>query len=271
MNIDEDLNTLWNLSIQEYQIPELDGDECDNFLSIIWDGDYERVVEELQRNPDLIHAKSLLNDNSLIWASYRGYVNICKYLLEKGIDIEHQGNENSRALGCAAKSGKIEVIDLLLSHGANPYARDKNGWNCLMEACRGGYYELVQKLIRLYPDLINTQDFHNRCTLYIACYWQQEDIAEFLLDMDVKWSILLFKPSLQIHKKIKSIVRDKIIRSRYFSILRRMRETESVSITLPITGELTFLERISIPTEILLLLKMINTSDDIFGNIMEFI
>ena len=82
-------------------------------------GDCFNLTEEVKNNPQLLYFKDPLNRNLLYIAARYGHVNICDYLINKGIPvngIQHNGNT---ALHEAANYGQFNVVKLLLNYGAN--------------------------------------------------------------------------------------------------------------------------------------------------------
>lgn len=62
-----------------------------------------------------------------------------------GID-ERNDKVGSTVLICAAKSGAIDVLKLMLQKGADPYLQNENGDSALMEAARSHNLEAIRVL-----------------------------------------------------------------------------------------------------------------------------
>lgn len=61
-----------------------------------------------------------VNNPPFYWAAARGNIDICRRILELGpVDINHQGNHGISPAMAAAEQGKIEVLQLLINHGAD--------------------------------------------------------------------------------------------------------------------------------------------------------
>lgn len=65
----------------------------------------------------------------LMYASRHGLIQIVKLLLDHGANPNHMGNERQTALNFAAAYGKSDVAQLLIAAGADPYHQDKDGNN----------------------------------------------------------------------------------------------------------------------------------------------
>ena len=94
-----------------------------------------------------VHAN---NDWALKYAAENGRIDVVKLLLEHGADV------NARdALKCAAENGRIDVVKLLLEHGANLHAKDE--W-ALKVAIRYYHTEVVKLLLENGAD-VHKSDF----------------------------------------------------------------------------------------------------------------
>jgi len=61
-----------------------------------------------------------------------------------------------------------EVIGELLSHGADPCLKNKDGWTCFHIACREGDPAVVQRLLQAAPGVWNTHSKILRTPLHTA-------------------------------------------------------------------------------------------------------
>ena len=64
-------------------------------------------------------------------AAEEGHVNILSLLLDHGADVDGRGNEGSTPLHRTSIKGELEAGQFLLDHGADINARDDNGWTPL--------------------------------------------------------------------------------------------------------------------------------------------
>ena len=72
----------------------------------------------------------------LIVAVDNGNIPAARYLLEKGANVNALAKTNESALKLAAYNGQIEMIDILLAHGAKMYYSDKNQTSAVSNAER---------------------------------------------------------------------------------------------------------------------------------------
>lgn len=88
-------------------------------------GDLNGVKQAIKAGAD-INAKGELEDfqeysfskNALVWAAVMGHLDVVKYLVERGANIEARDDYGQTALFAAAKRGHADVVQYLLSKGA---------------------------------------------------------------------------------------------------------------------------------------------------------
>lgn len=71
-------------------------------------------------------------------AAHRGWLELCKELVEGGSEPNEQDNKKQTPLHFAAKAGKELVCQYLLSVGAELHTVDERGWNALHAAASTG-------------------------------------------------------------------------------------------------------------------------------------
>ncbi|WP_265035154.1 MULTISPECIES: ankyrin repeat domain-containing protein [unclassified Wolbachia] len=108
--------------------------------------EYQKMLEVAAKNCDLETVKSLvkksrddssISKKALYYAAEKGCLEIVKFLLDEGVDI----NTMSLALLDAADGGQLEVVKLLLERGANPHVGDWKGRTAKTIAIRSSYHE----------------------------------------------------------------------------------------------------------------------------------
>jgi ankyrin repeat protein len=68
----------------------------------------------------------------LHWAAINAHVDVCRWLLEHGAEVDAIGGDlQATPLQWAARNGHLYVIHLLLKHGADPTLCDAQGFNTL--------------------------------------------------------------------------------------------------------------------------------------------
>ncbi|UCE41429.1 MAG: ankyrin repeat domain-containing protein [Candidatus Aminicenantes bacterium] len=119
----------------------------DDIMEAAEKGDMSKVQSILQQYPDLINAKNDEQETPLHMAAKGGYINIVEYLLSKGADVNARNNDNQTPLLHAAYYGKAPIVKLLLEKGADFNERDRYGRSVLHYPVRGGYKDVVEILV----------------------------------------------------------------------------------------------------------------------------
>ena len=83
---------------------------------------------------------------ALCWAAGRGHSDIVRLLLDKGANIEAKIIDEISALHNAARCNNLEMVEILLGRGADPYARDGYKRRPLEWARKNGNKEIMKRL-----------------------------------------------------------------------------------------------------------------------------
>jgi uncharacterized protein len=159
------------------------------FVKDMWDtirqGDLDRVVNLIETDRDHLHLTTVFG-TWLHFAAIHGKLEIVKYLVMKGLDINEHSDSTSSGftpINAAASKGHLEVVQYLLSCGAildvSRYAKE----NPLFRATQKGYREVVELLIDSGINTkikYNTQTMRNMDALALAYEWGQNDIVDLL-------------------------------------------------------------------------------------------
>ena len=100
-------------------------------------------------------------------------------------------------LDVACRNGKLEIVRLLHTSGADIQPEGKEIWDTgVFGACQNGYLDIVQYIISSKPELLSqkTEGFPNGCILfYAACEKGKVDVAKYLAGKGVDINALVFK------------------------------------------------------------------------------
>jgi len=110
--------------------------------------DYERALE----NGADINARDTMvgGRTALLWAIHHGYYEIADRLLEvPGIDLNEEDDNGMSALHLVSiyASGHLAFVQKLVSLGANPHQRMRNGNTVLGCNCGSGHFDVVEYLL----------------------------------------------------------------------------------------------------------------------------
>jgi ankyrin repeat protein len=101
----------------------------------MWDGANARgaaAVRYLLAHGARPDAPSSEGTTALMWAAYRGWIEVVETLLAAGAGVNARDTTNATALHWAARPSNATAVRLLLAHGADVRVRDKRGHTALM-------------------------------------------------------------------------------------------------------------------------------------------
>lgn len=160
-------------------------------------GMVQQVEKILNNAPSLLNTKNTDGLTPLNQASYKGKIEIVQYLLSRGADLTIGDNENSRPIHNAAVSGHIDVVMLLLANGADINVQDDNGYTPIMWAVLRGHPELVDSLLSKSAN-IYLKDNYTRTAFFMAIMNRNVEIARSFVEAGVNVNIVCDEPFLPI-------------------------------------------------------------------------
>jgi ankyrin repeat protein len=155
--------------------------------------DFERVKLILRQNPDFVAKRVRRNIDGrgpLHYTARNGDLETSRYLIEvRQIEVDFKDDNGETAFVYAAKNGHLRLCKFLLEKGANLNVRNKYGFTPLMYTVIYGHFNVCNLLIENGADINATDEDNNTALLYAAMY-NLRHVAQFLIqmgaDMDVR-------------------------------------------------------------------------------------
>lgn len=154
----------------------------DRFAAAIDRGDLAAVkaIVEEGNSPDSALDYGDEPVTPLYRAAGQGRLDIAKYLIEKGADVNFRGKEwGHTPLSEAAGRGFDDVIEVLLKAGADPKVKDRNGYTAFAIAALGGQIDAAEALLK-HSD-VNAADNYGNTLLMAATTTGQTEAIRWLV------------------------------------------------------------------------------------------
>ena len=107
------------------------------------------------------------NCTPLIHATETGDLNVVKFLLDAGANLNVEASDGTSPLSHAAVAGNLDMIQLLYEHGSDPERENRYGERALVFAVRGGSAVVAFLLQKLGVE-VNTQNCSGNTPLAVA-------------------------------------------------------------------------------------------------------
>lgn len=177
------------------------------------DEDSEKVKEIVTANPELInYQESKWGMTLLMVSAARQQMGAFKILLDNGADVSiHDRLTGESAMHMVAKKNKIEFIQLLLLHGADPNevsgpcAKENNGYvtTPLMSAVDGGRIENVKLLLDNGANINQKVGKYQNTALCCATSLNEFELVLFLLENGADFkSPICYRPDYSIPSEL---------------------------------------------------------------------
>jgi ankyrin repeat protein len=140
---------------------------------------------------ELAHEHLLAGQTPLYGAAKKGHLNICKYLLENGAQVDCQTMTGATPLYTSVEEGHLEICKLLIEHGnsnvnlcpSGDYARELNinKQSPLLLACIKNNTQIAELLIDSKAD-VNLVNERGSSPLLVVCQYNNLSKLLFLID-----------------------------------------------------------------------------------------
>ncbi len=151
------------------------------FLSIV-----KQMVEEEKVPVNLVCSKKCKNWTSVMIAAANGHLNVVKYLISKGADVNFQNKMGRTALHFAVRYNFFDITEELLKADANPYITDFNNnkdivHSPMQDALVGKENNDMLKLLIKYGADVNYS------------YWEFTPLIQAVVRDDIEFAKILIK------------------------------------------------------------------------------
>ncbi|KAI4209658.1 MAG: hypothetical protein LQ351_007412 [Letrouitia transgressa] len=134
-----------------------------------------------------LEAKDKDGRTALLWAAALGKDTFAKLLLtcrtHKNADIHATNNRGKTALHLGAENNHLNIVKLLMDHGAEPHARSDGGWTALHNAADKGHCEVASFLLNRNAD-VNAMTSSGMTALHWSARNGHADMVELLLQQN---------------------------------------------------------------------------------------
>jgi uncharacterized protein len=128
---------------------------------------------------------SIHGNNSLIDAARKSDLSLFLSILQSTptINFNYKNDAGATALQWAAYNGNFEMVDALISSGADIDLSNDLGYTPLISAIMNKHTDVALYLIRENADVtLKTKDTHSTALHYASWFQEMHDVAEALID-----------------------------------------------------------------------------------------
>lgn len=155
--------------------------QADEIHDAVRRGDLKEVKAVLKAHADWLNNQDQNQKTPLHLALELGHVDIARYLIKKGADINLKDKDKATPLHNAAYLGNMKIVDLLLKKGATSLNEGNfRGQTPLHFACERGYPKIATRLLDGGADR-EAKDMIGRTPLMTTCLSRNMEIAKDLV------------------------------------------------------------------------------------------
>jgi len=157
---------------------------------------FEQVKELVEKGVN-VNAKDTDNANILMWASYKGDLQLVKFLVDNRADYKYKAgviftdpqSYYGNLIGIAAGENKLELLKYFIEElnidiediEYNPETKKADGWNALQWAANKGHIKIAEYLLEKGANINANPGNSGSTALMYAISSENEDLAELLI------------------------------------------------------------------------------------------
>jgi ankyrin repeat protein len=154
---------------------------ADEIHDAVRSGNLEKVKTLLSSHAELLNSPDQNQKTPLHLALECGHIDIARYLIELGADINLKDKDKASPLHNASYLGNLEIVDLLLKKGAASLNEGNfRGQTPLLYACEKGHADVVARLLDAGAD-IEARDALGRTPLMTTAMSRNMDVVKILI------------------------------------------------------------------------------------------
>uniref|UniRef100_T1IU24 Uncharacterized protein n=1 Tax=Strigamia maritima TaxID=126957 RepID=T1IU24_STRMM len=158
-------------------------EEGESLLSLACSAGYFELAQVLLAMRANVEDRGIKGDcTPLMEASSCGHVDIVRLLIAHGADVNAQSSSGNTPLMYACAAGYEEVVKVLLEAGSNVEDHNENGHTPLMEAASAGYVCVASLLLQHGAGINTHSNEFKESALTLACYKGHLEMVRFLLE-----------------------------------------------------------------------------------------
>lgn len=145
-------------------------------------GNVENVRMILTESPDIVNITSESGATPLLYAIQNSNFQIVELLLSKGADINKRSATGASPLLFAIQKGRNAIVNALIENGADINERHiQNGSTPLLIAAQHGHIDIVKQLVRS-GAIVNKANNHGVTPMHVAVKNEHNDIVIYLIE-----------------------------------------------------------------------------------------
>lgn len=127
-------------------------------------------------------APDLGDPSALVLAVEKGHLEVVRFFVQEGADLEAKGPRGDTVLHEAARQSDLSFAELLLEHGANMEARNDDGDTPIHVACQRVDDDTAVRFFVARGAAVDARDTEMGTPLHQAAQWENADALRALLE-----------------------------------------------------------------------------------------